>query len=75
MNRQNTSPLLMRVYHKVDMPTFPNIERYYASLAELIEAGGSDNELNIRPAFQNCLAAYCAAHKEQDGAGTGAVHV
>ena len=43
----------------------PNIERYYASLAELIEVGGSDNELNIRPAFQNCLAAYCAAHRDR----------
>ena len=47
------------------MATFPNIERYYASLTELIEAGGSDNELSIRPAFQNCLAAYCAAHKNK----------
>ena len=47
------------------MPIFTNIEQYYASLAELIKAGGSDNELNIRPAFQNCLAAYCAAHKDK----------
>ena len=47
------------------MPIFTNIEQYYASLAELIEAGGSDNELNIRPAFQNCLAAYCAAHRDK----------
>ena len=47
------------------MPTYPNIENYYASLAELIEAGGSDNELNIRPAFQNCLATYCAAHRDK----------
>ena len=47
------------------MPDHPNIDRYYADLAELIELGGSDNELNIRPAFQNCLAAYCAAHKEK----------
>ena len=53
------------VYHKVDMPALPNIERYYASLAELIEVGGSDNELNIRPAFQNCLATYCAAHRDR----------
>ena len=53
------------VYHKVAMPALPNIERYYASLAELIEVGGSDNELNIRPAFQNCLAAYCAAHRDR----------
>ena len=47
------------------MLALPNIERYYASLAELIEVGGSDNELNIRPAFQNCLAAYCAAHRDR----------
>ena len=47
------------------MPTYPHIDRYHAYLAELIEAGGSDNELNIRPAFQNCLAAYSAAHREK----------
>ena len=47
------------------MLALPNIECYYASLAELIEVGGSDNELNIRPAFQNCLAAYCAAHRDR----------
>ena len=47
------------------MSTYLNIEHYYSSLAELIEAGGSDNELNIRPAFQNCLAAYCAAHRDK----------
>ncbi len=47
------------------MPLYPNVEQYYASLAELIEAGGSDNELSIRPAFQNCLAAYCAAHRDK----------
>ena len=47
------------------MPSFPNIERYRASLSELIQAGGSDNELNIRPAFQNCLASYCAAHRDK----------
>ena len=55
----------MWVYHGMAMPSLPNIERYYASLAELIEVGGSDNELNIRPAFQNCLAAYCAAHRDR----------
>ena len=47
------------------MPDYPNIDRYHSDLAELIELGGSDNELNIRPAFQNCLAAYCAAHREK----------
>ena len=44
---------------------FPEHRAYYESLAELIEAGGSDNELSIRPASQNCLAAYCAAHKDK----------
>ena len=47
------------------MPGYPHIDRYYDDLAELKEIGGSDNELNIRPAFQNCLAAYCGAHKEK----------
>ncbi len=47
------------------MPNYPHIERYRAELAQLIAAGGSANELNIRPAFQNCLAAYCAAHRER----------
>ena len=50
--------------HSQFMPTFLNIERYYASLAELVEAGGSDNELSIRSAFQSCPA-YCAAHKDK----------
>ena len=47
------------------MPTYLHIERYYAVLSELIEFGGSDNELNIRPAFQNCLDGYCSAHRER----------
>ncbi len=47
------------------MPAYPHIERYHAELAQLITAGGSASELNIRPAFQNCLAAYCAAHRER----------
>ena len=47
------------------MPVFPHIERYHRELAELIEFGGTDNEENIRPAFQNCLAAYCADHGER----------
>ena len=46
------------------MPTFPNIDHYYASLAELIKAGSSDNEMNIRPA-QNYLAAHCASHRDR----------
>ena len=47
------------------MPDYPYIRTYYESLQRLVAAGGSDNELNIRPAFQNCLAAYCAAHQEK----------
>ncbi len=47
------------------MPAYPHIQRYREHLARLVEAGGSDSELNIRPAFQNCLAAYCDAHKEK----------
>ncbi len=47
------------------MPAYPHIESYYAALRELIDYGGSDSELNIRPAFQNCLAAYCGDHKER----------
>ena len=44
------------------MAAYPHIERYYAELSQLIEFGGVDNEENIRPAFQNCLAAYCSEH-------------
>ncbi len=47
------------------MPDFPHIEAYYARRRELVEFGGSDNELNIRPAFQNCLDAYCREHRER----------
>ena len=52
-------------YNTPTMPTYPHIQRYREHLARLIQAGGSDSELNIRPAFQNCLAAYCDAHKEK----------
>ena len=47
------------------MPDYPYIDRYHRELAELIEFGGADNEENIRAAFQNCLAAYCADHSER----------
>ena len=50
---------------KRDMPSYPHIERYRSELQELIEFGGSDNELSIRPAFQNCLAAYCREHSDR----------
>ena len=46
------------------MADYPRIQRYYESLQRLVAASGSDNELIIRPAFQNCLAEYCAAHRE-----------
>ncbi len=57
--------LQLRVYHRAAMPTHPHIENYYSYLGQLIEAGGSNNELSIRAAFQNCLASYCAAHKDR----------
>ena len=46
------------------MPTYPHIDSYYEQLRELIEFGGATNEENIRPAFQNCLVAYCGEHSE-----------
>ena len=47
------------------MPAYPHIEHYYTAKQELIDYGGSDSELNIRPAFQNCLAAYCGDHRDK----------
>ena len=47
------------------MPSYPHIEEYRTKLQELIEFGGSDNEENIRPAFQNCLDSYCRDHRER----------
>ena len=47
------------------MPAYPYIDRYYEELSELIAFGGLANEENIRSAFQNCLAAYCADHSER----------
>ena len=47
------------------MPTYPHIERYQAELNRLLEYGGSDSEMSIRPAFQGCLDAYCREHKEK----------
>ena len=47
------------------MPVYPHIDRYYGELSQLIEFGGLANEENIRSAFQNCLAAYCAEQSEQ----------
>ena len=47
------------------MPAYSHIERYHRELAELIEFDGVDNEENVRSAFQNCLAAFCADHSER----------
>ena len=47
------------------MPDYPHITAYYARRREPVEFGGSDHELNIRPAFQNCLDAYCREHRER----------
>ena len=47
------------------MPSYPHIEEYRTKLQDLIELGGSDNEENIRPGFQNCLDAYCRDHRER----------
>ena len=47
------------------MASYPHIEEYRSKLQELIEFGGSDNEENIRPAFQNCLDSYCRDHRER----------
>ena len=46
------------------MPTYPRIESYYTELNDLIQFGGSDNELSIRKAFQDCLSEYCSKHRE-----------
>ncbi len=46
------------------MPGYPHIERYYQDKQRLIDYGGSSNEQSIRAAFQNCLATYCRAHRE-----------
>ena len=53
------------VGYNSSMPSYPHIEQYRTKLQELIEFGGSDNEENIRPAFQNCLDAYCHDHQER----------
>ena len=47
------------------MAGHPHIERYRADLERIIAFGGSDNELTIKPAFRNCLSAYCREHREK----------
>ena len=46
------------------MPTYSHIESYYQELEDIIQFGGSDNELSIRKAFQDCLSEYCSKHRE-----------
>ena len=43
---------------------YRHIRRYHEDLERLVEAGGSDSELNIRRAFENCLDAYCREHSD-----------
>ena len=45
------------------MPSYPHIETYYTKLQDSVQFGGSNNELNIRRAFENFLDAYCHDHK------------
>ena len=40
------------------MPEYPHIEQYHAEIQRL-KAFGGYTELNLRPAFQYCLDAYC----------------
>ncbi len=47
------------------MPSYEHIQRYREELDRLIVFGGSDSEQSIRPAFQNCLDAYCREHRER----------
>ena len=47
------------------MQRYPHIETYYSRLQELVQFGGSDNEQSIRPAFLNCLSAYCQDQRER----------
>ena len=47
------------------MPSYPHLEQHRTKLQELIEFGGSDNEENIRSAFQNCLDSYCRDHRQR----------
>ena len=58
-------PSTIMSYNAGEMPTYDHIKRYRADLDRLIEFGGSDNEQSIRPAFQNCLDAYCRQHRER----------
>ena len=42
---------------------YKNIANYTSERDELIRIGGTNNELNIRPAFQNLLSEYAKKHK------------
>ena len=41
------------------MPLYPHTNRCRRERTDPIHFGGSDRELNIRPALQDCLDAYC----------------
>ena len=43
---------------------YRHIRRYREELDRLKAASGSDSELNIRRAFENCLDAYCREHSD-----------
>ena len=43
---------------------YEHIENYRTELQRLRTFGGSDNESNIRRAFEICLSAYCKGHSD-----------
>ena len=47
------------------MPSYAHIEQNRAHMQELKDYGGSGNDLNIHPAFQNRLDAYCREHQKK----------
>ena len=47
------------------LTTHPHVRQYHEELERLIRSGGSDNESNIRRAFENCLDAYCSEHRDR----------
>ena len=53
------------VYHKVDMRSYPHIDRYYAEKQRHIAYGGSNNEQSISRAFALYLDSYCRDHIEK----------
>ncbi len=47
------------------MPSYPDIDRYYAEKQRLIDFSGSDHEQNIRRAFAICRDSYCRDHRDK----------